>query len=141
MTTVRYMSEATTYREFITSRKGHVTMTHELCPAAHFPTTKFLIFAFIVPRQAEAHGTGYSCLSEMRPDGEMVTHVHLVPRSRICTISSRPTFNAYIMRHSGQGRQYLQSKNIPSQYLLTFGAEPFLRNCQLCSHSGNSQQF
>jgi hypothetical protein len=26
-------------------------------------------------------------------------------------------------------------------YLLMYGAEPFLRNCQLCSHSGNSQQF
>jgi hypothetical protein len=25
--------------------------------------------------------------------------------------------------------------------LLTYGAEPFLRSCQLCSHSGNSQQF
>jgi hypothetical protein len=26
-------------------------------------------------------------------------------------------------------------------YLLMYGAEPFLRSCQLCSHSGNSQQF
>jgi hypothetical protein len=26
-------------------------------------------------------------------------------------------------------------------YLLTYGAEPFLRSCQLCSHSENSQQF
>jgi hypothetical protein len=26
-------------------------------------------------------------------------------------------------------------------YLLTYRAEPFLRSCQLCSHSGNSQQF
>jgi hypothetical protein len=26
-------------------------------------------------------------------------------------------------------------------YLLTYGAEPFLRSCQLCSHSGNSQQI
>jgi hypothetical protein len=26
-------------------------------------------------------------------------------------------------------------------YLLTYGAEFFLRSCQLCSHSGNSQQF
>jgi hypothetical protein len=26
-------------------------------------------------------------------------------------------------------------------YLLTYGAESFLRSCQLCSHSGNSQQF
>jgi hypothetical protein len=26
-------------------------------------------------------------------------------------------------------------------YLLTYGADPFLRSCQLCSHSGNSQQF
>jgi hypothetical protein len=26
-------------------------------------------------------------------------------------------------------------------YLLMYRAEPFLRNCQLCSHSGNSQQF
>jgi hypothetical protein len=25
--------------------------------------------------------------------------------------------------------------------ILTYGAEPFLRSCQLCSHSGNSQQF
>jgi hypothetical protein len=25
--------------------------------------------------------------------------------------------------------------------LVTYGAEPFLRSCQLCSHSGNSQQF
>jgi hypothetical protein len=25
--------------------------------------------------------------------------------------------------------------------LLMYGAELFLRNCQLCSHSGNSQQF
>jgi hypothetical protein len=26
-------------------------------------------------------------------------------------------------------------------YLLTYGAEPLLRSCQLCSHSDNSQQF
>jgi hypothetical protein len=26
-------------------------------------------------------------------------------------------------------------------YLLTYGDESFLRSCQLCSHSGNSQQF
>jgi hypothetical protein len=26
-------------------------------------------------------------------------------------------------------------------YVLMYGAEPFLRSCQLCSHSGNSQQF
>jgi hypothetical protein len=26
-------------------------------------------------------------------------------------------------------------------YLLMYGAQPFLRSCQLCSHSGNSQQF
>jgi hypothetical protein len=26
-------------------------------------------------------------------------------------------------------------------YLLTYGAEPFLRNCQLCSHSRTSQRF
>jgi hypothetical protein len=26
-------------------------------------------------------------------------------------------------------------------YLLTYGAEPFLRSCQLCSHSEHSQQF
>jgi hypothetical protein len=26
-------------------------------------------------------------------------------------------------------------------YLFTYGAEPFLRSCQLCSHSQNSQQF
>jgi hypothetical protein len=26
-------------------------------------------------------------------------------------------------------------------YLLMYGAEPFLRSCQLCSHPGNYQQF
>jgi hypothetical protein len=26
-------------------------------------------------------------------------------------------------------------------YLLMYGAETFLRSCQLCNHSGNSQQF
>jgi hypothetical protein len=26
-------------------------------------------------------------------------------------------------------------------HVLAYGAEPFLRSCQLCSHSGNSQQF
>jgi hypothetical protein len=26
-------------------------------------------------------------------------------------------------------------------HLLTYGAEPFLRSCQLCSHSGTSQHF
>jgi hypothetical protein len=26
-------------------------------------------------------------------------------------------------------------------YLLTYGAEPYLRSCQLCSHSRNSQNF
>jgi hypothetical protein len=26
-------------------------------------------------------------------------------------------------------------------FILTYGAEPFLRSCQLCIHSGNSQQF
>jgi hypothetical protein len=25
--------------------------------------------------------------------------------------------------------------------LLTYGSEPFLRSCQLCSHSGTYQQF
>jgi hypothetical protein len=28
-----------------------------------------------------------------------------------------------------------------NNYLLTYRAEPFLRSCQLCSHSGNSQQY
>jgi hypothetical protein len=28
-----------------------------------------------------------------------------------------------------------------NEYLLTYGAEPFLRSWQLCSHSGTSQQF
>jgi hypothetical protein len=32
--------------------------------------------------------------------------------------------------------------NLYSSYLLTtYGTELFLRSCQLCSHSGNSQQF
>jgi hypothetical protein len=26
-------------------------------------------------------------------------------------------------------------------YLLTYGAQPFLRSCQLCSNSGTSQHF
>jgi hypothetical protein len=30
--------------------------------------------------------------------------------------------------------------SFPITYLLTYGAEPFLRSCQLCSHSENSQQ-
>jgi hypothetical protein len=28
-----------------------------------------------------------------------------------------------------------------SIYLLTYGAEPFLKSCQFCSHSGTSQHF
>jgi hypothetical protein len=28
-----------------------------------------------------------------------------------------------------------------SEYLLTYGAEPFIRSCQLCSHSRTSQHF
>jgi hypothetical protein len=32
----------------------------------------------------------------------------------------------------------LKAKDGPTSYLLTYGAEPFLRSCQLCSHSENS---
>jgi hypothetical protein len=35
------------------------------------------------------------------------------------------------------GDEYLYNRML----ILTYGAEPFLRSCQLCSHSGNSQQF
>jgi hypothetical protein len=39
----------------------------------------------------------------------------------------------------------MKKQNVPVSllltYLLMYGAEPFLRSCQLCSHSGNSQQF
>jgi hypothetical protein len=30
---------------------------------------------------------------------------------------------------------------VTAAYLITYGAEPFQKSCQLCSHSGNSQQF
>jgi hypothetical protein len=33
------------------------------------------------------------------------------------------------------------SETVSLSYLLSYGAEPFLRSCQLCSHSGNPQQF
>jgi hypothetical protein len=36
--------------------------------------------------------------------------------------------------------QNLISDNL-DKYLLTYGAEPFLRNCQLCSYSRISQHF
>jgi hypothetical protein len=35
----------------------------------------------------------------------------------------------------------LCSKRFISWHILTYGAEPFLRSCQLCSHSGTSQHF
>jgi hypothetical protein len=35
----------------------------------------------------------------------------------------------------------LRPSGIQLYYLLTYGAELFLRSCQVCSHSENSQQF
>jgi hypothetical protein len=32
-------------------------------------------------------------------------------------------------------------RKVTLTYLRTYGAEPFLRSCQLCSHSENSQQY
>jgi hypothetical protein len=32
-------------------------------------------------------------------------------------------------------------RRLKVQYSLTYGAEPFLRSCQLCSHSRSSQHF
>jgi hypothetical protein len=39
--------------------------------------------------------------------------------------------------------RYFTLQQIPkqSQWVLTYGAEPFLRSCQLCSYSRNSQHF
>jgi hypothetical protein len=34
-----------------------------------------------------------------------------------------------------------QGTTMMNVYLLMYGAEPFLRSCQLCSQSENSQQF
>jgi hypothetical protein len=36
---------------------------------------------------------------------------------------------------------HINSHFSETAYLLTYGAEPFLRSCQLCSHSRNSQHF
>jgi hypothetical protein len=48
-------------------------------------------------------------------------------------------------RHSTQSRpsssSCFQSLFPYDKYLLTYGAEPFLRSCQLCSHSENSQEI
>jgi hypothetical protein len=37
--------------------------------------------------------------------------------------------------------KHLSSFKLRKIDLLTYGAEPFLRRCQLCSHSGTSQHF
>jgi hypothetical protein len=38
-------------------------------------------------------------------------------------------------------KKYILKGSDDGVYLLTYGADPFLRSCQLCNHSGNSQQF
>jgi hypothetical protein len=45
--------------------------------------------------------------------------------------------------HLAEGQFLLeeQTLNNNNNNNLAYGAEPFLRSCQLCSHSGNSQQF
>jgi hypothetical protein len=50
---------------------------------------------------------------------------------------SRPTIRRFVVSiiRASLNNTYVYS------YLLTYGAEPFLRSCQLCSHSGNYQQF
>jgi hypothetical protein len=45
-----------------------------------------------------------------------------------------------LLRVPPRGLNLMISLNLLT-YLLMYGAEPFLRSCQLCSHSGNSQQF
>jgi hypothetical protein len=44
-------------------------------------------------------------------------------------------------RRTGEGGGYEEEEMLKMTYLLTYGAEPFLRSCQLCSHSGTSQYF
>jgi hypothetical protein len=51
-----------------------------------------------------------------------------------CSRNSRP-FGVRYTENMGDNKTYLLT------YLLMYGAETFLRSCQLCSHSGNSQQF
>jgi hypothetical protein len=55
------------------------------------------------------------------PKVKLTSHLHLVPRSRML----KPYLHSPIFLHNS----------------LTHGAEPFLRSCQLCSHSRNSQHF
>jgi hypothetical protein len=53
------------------------------------------------------------------------------------TITTRCWHNRPI---GGRSAEWTQLDTSPS-YSLTYGAEPFLRSCQLCSHSGTSQHF
>jgi hypothetical protein len=63
------------------------------------------------------------------------THFHLVSRSRILELYLHSpyffmTWHSYVFPHS---------VTYWLTYFLTYGAEPFLRSCQLCSHSENSR--
>jgi hypothetical protein len=63
----------------------------------------------------------------------------------------RNAYRILVGRHEGKRplerprRRWVDDIKIDLTYLLTYllmyGAETFLRSCQLCSHSGNSQQF
>jgi hypothetical protein len=44
-------------------------------------------------------------------------------------------------RAAAVGSRWLTAWAMARPYLLTYGAKPFLRSCQLCSHSGNFQHF
>jgi hypothetical protein len=63
------------------------------------------------------------------------------PRSRITSLSHNPMDLDGQFFNIALPKRKLISKELTFLYLLTYGAEPFLRSCQLCSHSGNSQQF
>jgi hypothetical protein len=56
-------------------------------------------------------------------------------------VISNPSFVMDFMVFVEREEQEVNDIKAMQQRGLTYGAEPFLRSCQLCSHSENSQQF
>jgi hypothetical protein len=52
----------------------------------------------------------------------------------------RPLVNT-VMNLLTDRHKYRQHGDVILTYLFTYGAEPFLRSCQLCSYSRTSQHF
>jgi hypothetical protein len=58
-----------------------------------------------------------------------------------CAVAVITTYKTKYNKTRGRGNMFACRTQSKLTYLLTYGAEPFLRSCQLCSHSRTSQHF